>query len=545
MSWPTFLKDSWANWLENIGYPETGVGDLTDLKLTLGVGDNGRWVGFVNSGWYYYDNREQYKYVQASTVTVSGASGSGSVSAYSFRPSWGPVLVFGTTATSSNMPFVEHNNSFYPAASAVWSSGSSGLYYTAVPTGCLLYGVRNLTNLPLGSVSGTGLLDDSRLYYYDMTNNLVYIKPKSVPTDYYLDLVYSSPNLKMRELVILEDGVLKASYQRIYETRYTRGSETVYSSGLNTSGIVTYTGSSYNNGDWFVLEYYIRNSFVLKDHNLLHYYCDNLGTDNTLSIYYESSIPDIFPNITLSEGASGTFNINPTYSSSFRSGYLFHANPASAIEDYWTVGSVDLNIDKDIVCKDWNEMLKAKLIVYADNGLPLPHYPITISTNGSALMTLPSSSLTDNRGEVHMIIAPTAVGALTVSATAGVITASVSALAVASGSLITIDKWLDGHVNIIVSNEKNGRGGLRTYLNAINLDGIPRSSAADTITLHSKLSSEFLARETLYTKNVTLGSNISVANLAAISEVGYTPQPNERLIATSNSGQSNIVRSDI
>ena len=86
--WPQWLLDMWPQWLESIGYPHAGVGDLSDLKLSLGVGQDGRWVGFINPGWYYHSNTEQYHYVQVGTINALGLyTFSGAVTAMSFRPS--------------------------------------------------------------------------------------------------------------------------------------------------------------------------------------------------------------------------------------------------------------------------------------------------------------------------------------------------------------------------------------------------------------------------------------------------------------------------
>ena len=67
---------TYTNWLELTGYPSAGIGDLEDLKLVLGVGDSGRWIGYVKPGWYYSSGLEHYNYIQKSTVqaTIAAAS---------------------------------------------------------------------------------------------------------------------------------------------------------------------------------------------------------------------------------------------------------------------------------------------------------------------------------------------------------------------------------------------------------------------------------------------------------------------------------------
>lgn len=552
-SWPNWLQELWPSWLENIGYPAPGVGDLDDLKFTLGVGDGGRWIGFVKPGWYYHNNREQYKYVQVATIVASSVSGSGVITeSVSFRPNWGPVLVYGMQDDPDedlDGPYREHHNSFYPAYSLSWTPTTSGIFTASVPSGTILVGLRDLTNLALGSVAGTGLLISNKLYYYDRYNNRIYIKPRDTSNiEVWADLLYTVPRLKMREVVVYESDGVRASYNQIENITIIRGNQTVAVTGYHATGFFSPSLTGTVAGDWVVLDYYVSKSYILLDHQTLHWYAGGpMGYSwiDTFKVYYESSIPDIIPNVIISDAVTGSLNFNPIHRDSYRTGYLFHAVPGSSLNSYWTVGRVRAYLDKQSVCSSWNELLKLSIYINEANDIPIPYCPVSVTITGaSALLSMPDTDLTDGRGEIHYLLAPE-VGASTIGVTAiaGAFSSIVSAMVVGSGSIIDIDKYLDGQVNLLLTDEKTKRGAIRMFVNAMNLDGIPRMSNTDTITIESELASEFNNGDNIATQSITVGSGQSITNVGALIEVGYVPQPKDKLFGSSATGQSIIVRS--
>jgi hypothetical protein len=541
-TWPSWLKELWPNWLENIEYPAPGVGDLADLKLSLGVGENGKWVGFITPGWFYHDNKEQYHFVQrgSTIVTDAGPSSGEVIETISFRPSWGPVLVSG----ENDVPYREHHNSLYPGVSLSWADQGSGIYSATIPSDSILVGLRDLTSLPLGAVSGTGLILSPKLYHLD--GDTVYIKPKDVGNiEVWADLVYTSPKLRFRELVIQEEEGVLPSYQYINNIDIIRGTETENVSGFHTTGYISHSLTA-SNGDWVVLEYDISRSFILSDHKTLEYFTGGAtGIIENIEINYETSIPDILPSISLTEGVTGTFNVNPLYERSYRAGYLFHSNPASSWNDYWTPGKIELFLDKDSVCKSWNELLKVTFYVADENKLPLPDYPVTVTvTGGSAIIKLPENR-TDGRGEIHYIIKPDiAASTISVTGTVGSLSVSASASAIASGDVISLAEWHDGHINLVTSTERTKRGAFRLFTNCTDLDGIPRT--AQEISIFSRLASEFHKDSNTTTASIIVPAERSSKNIFAISELGYVPQPNDSIVAFSGThGQSVITRSSV
>ena len=534
--WPSWLQNIYPEWLESVGYPQSGVGDQSDLKLILGAGEGGKWVGFINPGWYYHNNVEQYSFVNKSTQTAS-ATGVGSITAaVSFRPSWGPILV----NSASGQPYIEHHNSYQPGVYLGWNSFVSGLYYTTIPSGCVLAGMRDLTTLPMGSVASSGMVTNSKLFYYDYDNKKLYIRPKDGSNiEAWPDLLYSSPLLKFREAVIDKGGTATASYKGIQDITVYRGSQSWASSGYQYSNVITHGVTGVFPGDWLILEYYITKSFIVPAHNRIDYYT---GTADTVTVYSEGSVPDTFRAMATSYGASGTIDFNPIYPNAYSAGYLFHANPASSITNYWTASNLNLFLDKEVICSDWNERPKISLFVTTDNGLPLPFYPITILTSGASAITYTSLTLTNGKGEAHAILNPY-VGSSTFSATAivGTLSKTVSGTIAASGFFVSSSKWINGGCSIVVSNDMGTRGAFRTFVGAHNIDGIPRNASNNKITITSALASEFYIDSDILTKTVDLHPNQNINNPTAIQEIGYVPQPGDKIVAVSGTAQSDII----
>lgn len=560
-NWPGWLRLIWPNWLENTGYPVAGVGDLSDLKLSLGVGQDGRWIGFVNPGWFYSVNSEQYNYVSVGIVTASGVSTSGTITTSpSFRPAWGPVLVHGTTESASQTydgPYREHHNSFHPALTLSWaavSPAASTILKATLPASSLLIGLRDYTNLALGSVAGTGLLVNDRLYYYNLNTREVFFKPKD-PTDttpdVWADVVYTYPKLRFREIVVCEKDVsgnlyVRPSYGQIEDVKLYRGTHTFSTTGFIASGTITHTLSGTLKGDWVVLDYWISKSYVLENHRTLKYWCGGSAGSaavDTFKVYYETSVPDTLPNITVTTPTTGiynVFNINPMFEYGYRSGYLFHADPASAINTYWEPFKLSIRTSKSSICNSFNELLLVKLEVLADNGLPLPYYPTTVNVvGGSAILTFPNER-TDGKGEMHYVIRPHASGitSITIAASCGTLTASAAVTVVGSSTLITQGKWNDGFVHVVVTNDRDGAGGFRSFACATTADGLPRHS---NITITTELASEFSQQGVRSSKQLNLSQNITVSNLSGLGEFGYYPQPNDKLFCSSNTAHSKLI----
>jgi hypothetical protein len=287
----------------------------------------------------------------------------------------------------------------------------------------------------------------------------------------------------------------------------------------------------------------------MKDHNTLQYYVGgplSSAYQDVFTIYYETSVPDVYPNITVNVPAStiyNAFNVNPLFEYGYRAGYLFHAQPASSINTYWVPSQIELYSDKSIVCRDWAELVKVKLAISGDNDLPLPYYPVTINfTGGSAIVAAPSG-MTNGRGEVHYLLRPSrTVSAMTILASCGTLSASAYISLVASSALIDATKWFDGFVHIVVTNDKTGRGAFRGFTTATTADGLPRNNQ---VYLTSKLTSEFHdgSNKTL-TQKINIGGSIGIPNIQALAEFGYVPQPNDNLFGYSNTANSKIIKGE-
>jgi len=540
-SWPVWMKKFVPTWLESLGYPETGIGDLTDLKFAVGIGDQGKWVGFINSGWYYFQNREQYNYVVKGTVTASAVSASGSVTeALSFRPSWGPVIVYSTQTSGLDLgPYIQHFNSFSPATPLTWSAVGNSVFKATLPASTLLVGMRDLTNLAMGSVAGSADLISTKLYWYDITNNEVYVKPTTtVPASVYVyaDLVYNKPRLKFREIVTYETSGLLPSYRDIDTVVISKGpltdTKTYHVSGYLTTAL---SGSLYE-GDWVCLDYYIRQSFILPDHQTLEFYTSSV-TGDLLNIDYETSIPDLIPSCSTLNGSG--LNLNPLFSDSYRTGYIFHSEVASS--NIWTPANLEIYADKHEFCYDWGEKIRLVLRIYEKNGLPIPWEPFTFTYTANGVPSSISST-TDGRGEYNYIYSPaTGVSAVSFYASALGVTGGTSMTANASSVYFNSSKYASGFVSLVVTPEKNSRGLLRSYLSLAQLDGIPTRG---TVTLKSKTLANMELGDQLATGSLVITTSQSATNPTGLVEFGYDPVGRDAIFGFMGLGQSNIMEVD-
>ena len=548
--WQPYLNTQLPTWLQSAQYPFSGVGDLQDLKYNPIVAQ-GEWAGIVEPGWFYFGNREQYNYVTRGFTSVTSSGGLGTlIEDISFRPSWGPIIV--TSSGTSGYAYTQHSNCLIPGQAASWTQiGSSGYYYAVAPTGCIVSGARNLTNTMMGQVTSSGEILNEFFYAYDIRGgNTVIVKPTSTPVEVFLDLLYFTPQLQMSELVVQVNGQLTPSYN------FPNLSNFNVSKGYTSSTVGSVTGSVTNpitgyDGDWFVLSYYIDYSFVVQDHQTISYWTNNVSGDS-FTVYWEKSIPTTSHSVALTTQPTGTFNVNPIYPDSFRSGYLFHAIPASSITEYWVPNLLRVSIDKTTVIHDSREYVKVFAVLLGDNELPVPWYPISISYSAGATAVLehPANGFTDGRGEWHGLFA-VPLGMFTCSASAGTLTAMVSVNSVSLASQLSNDLVRKAYLNLYVSPSSASQAANTCYASITNLDGVPLNTTlvsgdAVQITINSLLNSEFIngfgtSGVSLTDKTIELNLSQDYNNPIGVVQFGYSPQQNDQLVASFDTAQSRIL----
>ena len=418
MSWPTWLSNTLPAWLEKTGYPFNGVGDLEDLYFGTQSTEYDRWSGFVTPGWFYYNNQEDYSYIQKGTQTFTSATTGTVTASVSFRPSWGPILLNG----SLYGPYVQHHNIYQPGISVTWTQiPSTQTWYYDLTTTQYLVGLRDLKNTVFGATTSINYPLTESLYYYDTTANRVYVvSPISAPDNIiFLDVLNSQPQLKFYESLIVDsDLTVKLSYLRPYgmnSIKISRGTLNI----TPTSGYPSATTNQFDvtgiagikEGDWVVAEYYINNSFIVTAHNTISYYTNTLGNE-TVTISFETSIPTtnqpLFVNNSI---GTGNFNLNPTLSDGFRSGYLIYTDQTPI----WTPAKVTIDSDRDFFNVS-GQAVKFKVILRDTNGLPVPNKAITVNVNGATILSsAPSTAKTDNKGEYHILVTKSSSITLTVT----------------------------------------------------------------------------------------------------------------------------------
>lgn len=548
--WPPYLETQLPTWLQSAQYPFSGVGDLQDLKYSPIVAQ-GEWAGIVEPGWYYFGNREQYNFISRGTLNVPNSGvGVGVVTAVvSFRPAWGPIIA--TSAGASGYAYTQHSNCLLPGQTFTWTQiGSSGYYYTTVPTGCIVGGARNLTNSMMGQVTSSGQILNEYFYAYEVGSNTVIVQPTSLPVQVFLDLIYFEPKVQMYELVVQSNGQLIPSYNFPNLSNFTVSKGYTNSIVGNVTGAIANPLSGYD-GDWFVLSYYIDYSFVVQNHKTIQFWTNNINGD-TFNLYWEQSIPTTNRSVALTTAPSGTFNVNPIYPDSYRSGYLFHALPASSVTESWTPDILRVSVDKTTVVSDSKEYIKVYLLLLGDNELPVPWYPLTLATSAGAtgIISNPLSISTDGRGEWHGLFAVPS-GMFTFSASAGTLTAMASSNSVSLSSILSTNLVRKSFINLYVSPSSTSESANTCYVSITNMDGVPLntnlvSGDATQISINSLLNSEFVngfgtSGVSLTDQSIDLNLSQDYTNPMGVVQFGYAPQQNDRLVANFDTAQSRIL----
>lgn len=542
-------QNPWPEWLSSLGFPADGVGDLQDLKFHTGVGDNGRWVGFINPGWYYHLGVEQYNYVLRGQQILAATAGSGvTTHDVSFRPAWGPVLLTGTGSAA----YSQHHNSLQPACSAVWASAAAGaLLSTTIPASTLVIGVRDLTTTPLAAMNGSGSLIGNKTYWYDKPNSKLYIKhPGSTTPNVFLDLMEFTPRLRVRELVVQKADTVRPTAQVVEALKIIRGYQLQHMAGP-VSGALTHTLTNVNDGDWVVLEYNIPGSYCMRDHRTIHYWT-SLTSGDVVYVHHETSVPDLVPNFRLTTPSSGFLNLNPMFSDSVRAGYIAHGHLTSPLSSYWTVGEVYVGADVQEVCGTINMPVKFLGMVLDKQGLPLPYCPtlLTYTSGCSAVIKTPSTDTTDGRGEIHALIqCPSGVSSFQVNVICMGVTGSVVVTNTQRGAYLLGDQ--DQECHLVVGQYQTPSRYPRMYACVTSPDGVPLPNKQ--LFLHAERASRFELGSTgsigsVYVTGVqTVDNPFSIAGLTDAQQLGYLALAGDRVVATRASGlafQSRVLEAE-
>lgn len=401
-------------WLKDLNYPRSGVGDLEDLSFFVGVGSKGRWLGFVNPGWYYHKSLELYHYIAEGNITTAIPPGSSVIThSISFRPAWGPILIYG----QDNELYEPIYPVLFPAMPATWIqvAGTQDLYVTTIPSGAELVGVRDLQPIALGEVAASGELISDRFFYVDEVNRKVYTRSSTSPVKKYLDLLYSAPlGIRYREVVTLGKEGLLPSYRLIENVEVRRGDFTQTISGP-ISGYIVPSGTGFVYGDWFTLEYNVVKSYTVRDHKTIYIYSTAASGDD-VSVSFETSIPDLIPPLTLSGVASGLLDLNPFNPTSHRTGVLFHYSLTPPPSSLYEASTIRVDVDRSVMIREWKDFAKFTALALDESGLPIPwqRATLTLSPGTELLVTTPAATgsgttysvMFDGRGELHGCIRP-------------------------------------------------------------------------------------------------------------------------------------------
>lgn len=550
----SLIPTTHVDYLSLAGSPSAGVGDLEDLRLVLGIGAEGRWTAFIKPGWFYSDGLEQYNYTSKGEQTQAASSKIQTVtSGSSFHPAWAPVLVYGP----SNAQYTEHHNCHLPAMPLSWSPSSPGVFSAPLATGYLLLGVRGTGQDYYGRAASSGDVLFGRLYSYDPATRRIFAAMSPAASSLvWADLATTTPQLKFRETVVVDgNGQCQASYQAIREVTASKNGTTVSCADVN-DGVVTH-GLSADEGDWIVLEYYINRSYVVAAHNQIVAYT-GLASGEALTVHYELSPPEYLKQASQASPVAGDpIQLNPLFSDSFRTGFLYHSSePPSGV-----LYRLSLSLDRTEAIGSWREAVKATILATDRDGIPLPQLAVRVWHNQAAsglLLLSPSATglpsgyntRTDNRGEVHVLLMPTAAsGTLLIGASSGTSTSSGAVSLLAASQALPVDRYLAGTVNLVQTARTTARGYTRVYASPHLLDGIPRTSSAGIYVQSAKTSAfeytDSLGAETVATRVAYPDAPASAENpgrvAGLLSPFGVSVAGVDSAVASADGGQSPIV----
>lgn len=534
MQWSQWLQDRLPAWLETLNYQSNGIGDLDDLKFQIRIG-SGKWYGFVNHGWYYYNGLEQYNYVVPNLTVVPSGAVSGIVTEpVSFRPSWGPVIVL----ANDNYPYTEIVPTTRMAVPLNWSLYSANIYRADLPSGAVLIGLRGLDPIPKGQVDNISLLTEPTYYYLDRNASQVYVystSPTPSGVEAFADLAYGRPNTKIRELVVVQKGKALASYRNIENLTVSRGYTTASVSGVVDGEFDV--PLNVTDGEWVVLEYDVRRSFVLLDHNKLYYYRGQGLETEPLYVYNETSVPDMVPVAELESGLPLEFH--PLSRNSLDSGFLFHAEsePSSG---FWKAGDIYCQLDSLTYVADWGETPLLVARIGDAVGLPIPYASgtVSITLNGSSLALQPI--LCDAKGMYYRTFDLPATGSITAVVMSGSASASSFATATHSTTCFPTQERIT-HGRVAAAAESNPNGESRVTIQFTDLSGLPSSY---WVACFTKLGSVFEDEAGRYgSYKFPVPCLLTGNNPTSIARIRMTnPAPDDGLLFRTSYTVSNILK---
>jgi len=460
MSIPSFIEyrlGEVSATLEKYGYPRSG---LVDSSLISEEVSQYFWLLDGAKGFYVFDGRLQYHYVDKVEETFTLTTGVNNITLTGVaNPNKGPVLIYSDTTGaggSGQIQYLPHSNCFYPGYHGTWST--SGAYYRMqVPSGTLLVNVRSLEEDCLLKVGTLGDVLTVEQYYYDEVTGYVYIKPTSSPTNkFFLDILYDEPLIKYREVVVMEKDGLRPTYKYIEDIDIIKETTENYNSGAAFFGDYIEPAVSYEEGEWVVLEYYIKYSYVIKSTTEIDIYAGYASTDEII-ISYETTYDQ--------QGLdSGTcLNLSPLTSGYKAQGYIVSTEtPISTLN---TPAKVVALSDKTLLHTGVAEETLITVIVLDESNVPVPFATISkTSTNLSAISSFPTA--VDSTGKISFYVKATAAGAWNIFFTCSAINSNTIS-GTASSSLYDTADYNKGFSFVDFKEDS-------VYCQQSRLDGLPR-----------------------------------------------------------------------
>jgi hypothetical protein len=99
-------------------YLQSGIGDLDDLELAVSTAEGGKWIASVKPGWYWFNTRQGYLYVQEGAYTrpLTGGVEAFTLLSTSGTPTlyWAPITAFSLNVSERVYLPLSHNTQRAP-----------------------------------------------------------------------------------------------------------------------------------------------------------------------------------------------------------------------------------------------------------------------------------------------------------------------------------------------------------------------------------------------------------------------------------------------
>lgn len=393
-----------------------GVGDRSDLQVFLHEDSGKSWFPQVNAGWYYSGGVEDYLYASEGNEEVIIPQLSGSITLYTcpdlkLSTKNGPIIIDSDTTRYTRL---YSNLSVFNVATPTPYLNQPLMYLTPPGRLVLLTGADGIDMI---SVPGTGFLQERNYYYYDSSNNKVWISRNLTDPNrsesLYLTYLKDSPGLLQEEILLADsDGNLRTRLGEVFFNSSTPAyNPTLVSPVLGTfyaafaSGNVIYPSIPIAEGTRVGVKYYVNYSYCISY---------SASTDYVFGFYPVTSILTFAPSgepalvrwensVAIRYKDINTLELNPLYEG-VSPGFIYLSQPRHPAEN---LSSIKVRVSPLRVINKYRQPIRIVVSAADNEGYPLSNvstacWVVQNTDPTSFYPTIPLGDIvTDYKGQVN------------------------------------------------------------------------------------------------------------------------------------------------